>query len=484
MNSQLKLKKVLGTKDIFAISFGAMIGWSWVINTGNWISNAGFIGTMIAFFIGGIMIIFVGLVYAELTAAMPKCGGEHVFSYRAFGLTGSFICTWGIILGYVATAAFEAAALPAAIKYIIGNKFDMGLLYFIDGVPIYATHIVVGVIAAIVIIYIHIRGIKTAAIMQKVFALVIVCVGLLLILSAVVRGDVNNLISNLFGGSANNGNQTAIGGILTVTCMTPFLFVGFDVIPQTAGEINISSKKLGKVIVFSIVMALLFYIMIVCAVSYIFSIDEIRSSINTGIPTADAMAKAFSNKTMGNVMIIGGLCGIITSWNSFFLGGTRAVYAMSEGYMLPRIFSCLHKKYKTPVYAILLCGIICIAAPFLGRAVLIWLMDAAGLGCSLAYFLVSISFLILRKREPEMERPYKIKHEYLTGVIALIMSGILVLLYIVPLPFSESALVWQEWVIVGGWTGMGIGFWFYSKKEYNLKSKIYMDIKLKEDKED
>ena len=83
-----------------------MIGWGWVVSSGGWIQKAGTIGTVIGFIIGGIMIYFVGLAYAELTGAMPKCGGEHIFSYKAFGATGSFICTWAIILSYIGVACF------------------------------------------------------------------------------------------------------------------------------------------------------------------------------------------------------------------------------------------------------------------------------------------------------------------------------------------------------------------------------------------
>ena len=75
-----KFNKVLNKKDIFVIAFGAMIGWGWVVNIGEWLTNAGAIGSAISFLIGGCMIFFVGVIYAELTAAMPKCGGEHVFS--------------------------------------------------------------------------------------------------------------------------------------------------------------------------------------------------------------------------------------------------------------------------------------------------------------------------------------------------------------------------------------------------------------------
>ena len=95
----------------------------WVVSSGNWIESGGVLGAAIAFAIGGIMIFFVGLTYAELTAAMPQCGGEHVFSYRAMGSTGSFICTWAIILGYVSVACFEACAFSQQSSPICGRDF-------------------------------------------------------------------------------------------------------------------------------------------------------------------------------------------------------------------------------------------------------------------------------------------------------------------------------------------------------------------------
>ena len=99
MNS--KFNRVLGKWDIFTLSFGAMIGWGWVVLTSDWILKAGVMGAIFAFLIGGIVVAFVGLTYSELTSAMPKVGGEHVFSYRGLGLNASFLCTWVIIItGY------------------------------------------------------------------------------------------------------------------------------------------------------------------------------------------------------------------------------------------------------------------------------------------------------------------------------------------------------------------------------------------------
>lgn len=473
------------TKDIFVIAFGAMIGWGWVINSGDWLSNAGVLGSIAAFLIGGTMVFFVGLTYAELTSAMPQCGGEHVFSYKAMGPTGSFVCTWAIILGYVATAAFEAAALPTVIQYIVGEKFMQGYLYSVNGTPIYATYVATGSIMAIIITYINIKGAKTAAILQRILTAIIACAGLLLIAASAIRGDMSNITTNLFAsqGVSRASNESVLGGILTVACMTPFLFVGFDVIPQAAEEIKVAYKKIGKIMLFSIGMAVVWYLLIILAVAYVMPLHEIQDSMANGLVTADAMAKAFGFDMMGNVLIIGGMCGIITSWNSFLLGGSRALYSMGESRMLPKIFSELSKKNNTPVAAILLCGIACVIEPFFGKPVLIWLVDAASFGCCVAYLFVSLSFLILRKKDPEMERPYKVKHGTLIGIIAVILSGFLTMLYVIPLPFSSSALILPEWIVVGVWIALGVIFYWASRVKYGAEFGSHVDVALEPQKE-
>jgi len=98
--------KVLSRRDVLALAFGAMIGWGWVVLAGEWIRSAGSIGAMIAFVVGGILVTFVGLTYAELASAMPKAGGELLYSYRGLGVLPSFICAWTIVLGYISVVSF------------------------------------------------------------------------------------------------------------------------------------------------------------------------------------------------------------------------------------------------------------------------------------------------------------------------------------------------------------------------------------------
>lgn len=466
--------KVLGAGDIFVIAFGAMIGWAWVVSSGDWINRGGVIGAAIGFVIGGVMVFFVGLTYAELTTAMPQCGGEHVFSYRAMGPVGSFICTWAIVLGYTGVACFEACALPTIITYIYPG-FLKGYLYTVAGFDIYASWLIVAVLMAVFMTYINIRGIKAAAIFQTVLTIIIGVVGILLVVASFFSGDGANIRQQAF-----SLNDPPMIGILKAALVTPFAYIGFDVIPQAAEEIKIDLKKIGMILILSIVLSVVFYAMVIIAVGYVLSPDEITASMNgTGLVTADAMAKAFNSQMMSRVLIIGGMCGIATSWNSFLMGGSRAMYSMAESYMIPKVFSRLHPTRKTPVIALCLVGFLTMMAPFAGRRMLVWVVDAANFGCCVAYCMVAASFLILRKKEPDLARPYKVKHYRFVGIMAVLMSGFMVVCYIVPR--SGATLVWQEWLMVGGWIILGLVFFIACKLKYREKFGSLIEIISDED---
>ena len=424
-----EFNKLFSAWDILVIAFGAMIGWGWVVSTGDWINTGGVIGAMLGFVIGGVMIFFVGLTYAELTAALPQCGGEHVFSFRAMGPIGSYICTWAIVLGYVSVVCFEACALPTIITYIYPD-FLQGYLYTVAGFDIYASWVAVAVIVAVFITYINIRGAKTAAFLQTVLTVIIGVVGILLVVASLFSGDMSNIESQLFVGDSTASMARNVFG---VAALTPFFFIGFDVIPQAAEEISVPLKKIGGIMILSILLAVAFYALVIFGVGYVMNPSDIADSqAGTGLVTADAMAKAFGSEMMSRVLIIGGMCGIITSWNSFLIGGSRAMYSMAESYMIPKVFATLHSKYKTPTVALYLIGALSVLAPFFGRQMLVWVVDAGNFGCCLAYCMVALSFIILRSKEPDLKRPYKVKHYKLVGTLAVLMSGFMVAMYIIP----------------------------------------------------
>ena len=450
-NTNSDFNKVLRTRDVLMIAFGAMIGWGWVVSSGQWIQTGGAIGTAIGFLIGGLMIYLVGLTYAELTTAMPKCGGEQNFSYAAFGPVGSYICTWALVLSYIGVVCFEACSFATIMQYVVPG-FLQGYLYTVSGFDVYASWVAVAIIASALIVYIQYIGTKKAAKLQNILTCIIAGVGLLLVAGSAVTGDMNNLSGQEFVG--DNGGDI-ISNILKVAIMTPFFLFGFDVIPQAAEEINMPLKRLGLLMIASIGMAVVFYAMIVVAIGYVMSPEQIAASMaDTGMVTADAIAIAFSNEAMTKVLIIGGLCGIVTTWNSFLIGGSRVIFSMSKARMLPKTFSKLHPEYNTPWVAILFLGILSMIAPLFGRVMLVWIVDAANFACCLAYCMVALSFLRLRKTKPNMARPFRVKSGQLIGSLAVLMSGFMALMYMIP--GTNCSLAWQEWIIVGGWAFIGV----------------------------
>jgi amino acid transporter len=448
LDSEGKFRRVLGSRDVLALAFGAMVGWGWVVLAGGWVITAGAAGAMIAFAIGGAVVVLIGLTYAELASAMPLTGGEHVYSHRALGMGASFFCTWAIILGYVSVVAFEAVALPTVIEHLFPD-YQVGLLWNIAGWDVYLTWVLVGSAGSIVMMWLNIRGIKTTALLQKTVSLLILLAGIMLVTGALANGSRANMEPLFVDGSK---------GLLLVLIMTPFMFVGFDVIPQAAEEINLPRNQIGRLLIISVMMAVVWYILMILSVALALSPKENAAST---LSTADAMSAVLGGSSAGKVLVLAGIGGIITSWNAFLVGGSRAIFAMARARMLPSFLARMHPKYNTPVNAILMIGALSVIAPFFGRKTLVWLVNAGGLGIVAAYATVALSFIVLRKREPEMQRPFKVPKGMLVGYAALFLSLGIILLY---MPGSPAALVWPyEWAIVGAWSLLGVLLYLWAR---------------------
>ncbi|MCV6604301.1 MAG: amino acid permease, partial [Porticoccaceae bacterium] len=193
------------------------------------------------------------------------------------------------------------------------------------------------------------------------------------------------------------------------------------------------------------------YVLIIVGAGLALDADQRNSA---DLLAAEAASGLWAGSWAGTLLVVAGIGGIITSWNAFVIGGSRAIYAMAHSGQLPAFLGRLHPRYHTPVNAILLIGGLSALAPLLGRKALVWLVDAGGLGIVVAYAFVAICFLVLRRREPDMERPFRAGSNSLLGWLALFASLGLLVLY---LPGSPSALVWpQEWLIVIGWASLGV----------------------------
>jgi amino acid transporter len=436
--------RVLGRRDALALAFGAVIGWSWVLLTGRWVLSGGAGGAMLAFVVGGVAMILIGLVYAELVSAMPEAGGEHVYSLRALGQPGSFICTWGLLLAYVTVVAFEAVALGTALDYLV-PQLRGPALWSVAGQDVYLGWTLIGIGVAVLMIIVNVLGVRPSAVLQTSVTAVIIASGIFFISGTVTGGSADHLVP-WFGNEAT--------GWLTVLIMVPTIYVGFDVIPQAAEEIDLPPRDIGVMIVLSVVTAMAFYVLIILGVALTYPRAEL---VALRLPTADAASAAWGGAWAGAIMVLGGIAGILTSWNAFLVGASRVLWALAQHGTVPVIFARIHPRFRTPHLAVIAIGASACISPLFGRQILVWLIDAGSFALIIAYGLVVVSFLVLRRREPQLPRPFRAGHGDAIGWIALLLTLGISLVY---LPGSPAALLWPwEWAICLGWTVLGVAFY-------------------------
>src|SRR5699024_5349144 len=142
-------------------------------------------------------------------------------------------------------------------------------------------------------------------------------------------------------------------GFFAVMIAVPFLFVGFDVIPQPAEEAKVPARQVGKLVVIAVIMATMWSVTVLVTSAMRLSREQVAGS---HVATADAVYNMFNSQIAANFLIAGGLAGILTTWNSLLIGASRMIYALSRTGMLPKWLAKLHPKYKTPVNALLLLG--------------------------------------------------------------------------------------------------------------------------------
>ncbi len=436
------LVRVLGRWDVLAVAFGAMIGFGWIVLTGDFLRAAGAVGAALAFVVGGIVVGLVGLAYAELVSAMPKAGGEHHYVLRGMGARPAFAASWLLVLGYITVVAFEAVALPESLSYLLPG-LESARLWSVAGSDVYGVWVLVGVLGAIVMTALNYVGVRPAAVFQTVAVLFLCAVGVALVGGAFVGGDIRHL-QPAFG--------SGLGGAIGVLMAVPFLFVGFDVIPQSAEEIRLPFRRIGVLLVFSVACAAGWYVLVMLTVGSAMPAGDLGVS---GLAAADGMAALWNSPVMGDVLVLGGIAGILTSWNGFVIGVSRLLYAMAQSGMVPAWFGAVHPRFRTPGNAILFVGAFSVVAPFFGSELLGWMVDAGGFAIIVAYIMVVLAFLALRRREPEMSRPFRVPAGGLVGGLAAVLGFGLAVLF---LPGMPSGLALPEWVVLGLWAVLGVLF--------------------------
>ncbi|HRX94282.1 MAG TPA: APC family permease, partial [Chitinophagaceae bacterium] len=299
---------------MLAIGVGAVIGWSWVIYAGPWSTYPGSLGGVIAFIIGGILCSFIGLAYAELTSAMPRAGGDMVFTFEGLGQKWAFVTGICMIMAFVGLVTVETLMFPVILEALGLPLVRSGMLYHFAGESVFLTFIAVSIAINALFAYINHRGVGLAGIVQTITVVVLVLASVFFVVSGVSLGTAANAKPLI----------TSAAGISMVMLMVPSFMSGFNAIPQAAEETNVSPRTIGRLVIATVWACVVFYILIIVGLSFA-APAEIRSG--GGVVVLSALTNLFQSNAPRVFVAIAALIGMLTSWNAAYLAGSRLLLA-------------------------------------------------------------------------------------------------------------------------------------------------------------
>ena len=464
-------KKRVAALDFFCIGFGAIVGVGWAVSINSWMGGSG--GPLPAAFgyiLALVMMIPVALCYCELCSMLPVSGGGMAYAFRAFGDRIAFVSGWAAFGAFITIIPWEAIYVVDILS-ILFPQLKMGNpLYTLAGADIYIGHIVVGTLISIVLFLINRRGVSTSASLQRILCFALVGSGILAMICAVIKLDVNNFYP-LYENIGQGSHSSFMGGAVSILASVPFFLAGFETIPQGIESAGGEVKSVGKTVVFTVVLSCIFYALLLVTLG---GALPWREFVGFGSPSAALMFKEIYSGPIGQALymliLCGAICGLLTTWNGFMMASSQILMAMARVSIVPDVLAKQNRKYGTPTNALKVSLVASIIGPFLGSGLIGSLTTFSAAGYVVSWMITAYCLIKLRKTEPELKRPYRIPGGVRTAWFAgLTMTLLLVLLFIPGQP------VFMGTTAVGlffGWMMIGVALYILDYRQRKRYSKL------------
>ena len=457
-DSDKGLKRTLGAWNLVALGIGAIIGAGLFVRTAAASAEAAGPAVTLSFVVAAIGCALAGLCYAEFASMIPIAGSAYTYAYATMGELVAWVIGWSLILEYALGAATVAIAWSEYLNKLLGgvippewchSPFEGGYM----NLP-----------ALFILLLITLLLIKGTSESAKVNA-IIVFVKVAIVLAFIVIGwqfiEPANHTPYLIpeGVIGHEGPfQHGWGGVLGGAAIVFFAFIGFDAVSTAAQEAKNPKRDMPIGILGSLAVCTVLYILFshvltgVANWSWLGTAGKeasVTSAIDTYMTGYGWLSKSIT------VAILAGFSSVILV---MLMGQSRVFYSMANDGLLPKLFSDLHPKYRTPFKSNwVLFAFVGAFAAFIPGSVA---GDLTSIGTLFAFILVCAGIMILRKSNPTLVRPFK------TPLVPIVpLLGILVCAsMIISLPGETqiSSLVWML---------LGLGFYFsYSRKKSKLNN--------------
>ncbi|MFJ3659108.1 amino acid permease [Streptomyces sp. NPDC090119] len=449
------LKKSLSALDLTVFGVGVIIGTGIFVLTGQVARNNAGPAVAIAFVVAGVVCGLAALCYAEFASTVPVAGSAYTFSYASLGELPAWIIGWDLVLEFALGTAVVAVGWSGYIRslfdswgwhlpeYLSGRDGAHGF-----GFDVLAALLVLVLTAVLVV------GMKLSArITSAVVAIKVVVVLIVIVAGAFfVTGDNYKpfippaqaqeaggnlkapLIQLMFGWAPAN---FGVLGIFTAASVVFFAFIGFDIVATAAEETRNPQRDMPRGILGSLVICTVLYV----AVSLVVTGMQKYTELSVEAPLADAF-KAIGHPVYAGIISFGAAVGLTTVCMILLLGQTRVFFAMSRDGLLPRFFSRVHPRFRTPHRPTILLGVI--IAIIAGFTSLSELAELVNIGTLFAFIVVAISVIILRRTRPDLPRAFRTPWVPVLPIVSVAASLWLML----NLP-AETWLRFAIWMAIG-----------------------------------
>lgn len=455
-DKRAELEKTLNPIEVLALALGAIVGWGcFILPALRFLPEAGPIGTVIAFFVGALFQCVVALSYSFLIKPYPVAGGAFAYAFAGFGPGGAFVCGWALVLSYICVIAANAMALILLLRYLAPGFFDVCYLYTIAGWNVNGGELVFVSGVLLLFGWMNYKGMNAASAMQVILALALTA-GVVVLASGAFLSSSSSL-DNLRPFFSEE--RSPLASVLVILALTPWLYVGFDTIPQTAEEFKFSTDKARGLMLLSIACgALLYALVTLCVAGYI----PYKQLLAANHPWATGwVADQIFGRFGALVLTAPVLAGILTGMNGFFMATTRLLFSMGRSKFLPPFFAAVHPSYNTPWKSVLFTLGLCLIVPWFGRAALNWIVDMSAIGTALAYLFTSLTAYkyISAEKVDAFESSWG-KPICVVGALTSVACFFL-LVY----PDSPAAISVPSWLTLFVWIALGALFYLNRRKE-------------------
>lgn len=445
------MNKKLSTIEVFAIILGAIIGWgAFMLPGSKFLKSAGIVNTFLGLLLGTICIIVIERSYHMMMQTSCEEGGEFSYVYTKLGKNHGFVVGWFLSLAYLTMIPLNASAFPLVINKIFNGVLEFGYLYTIAGYNVYIGEILVSFIIILLFMVINMKGIKeTGRVQTYIIFLLIICV------ISVFYGMIKNAGVIRISRNYILNYKFSLKEILQVFAITPFLFVGFDAIPQLATNLGFGNKKASMLAIVSLFIGTLIYNLLNIATGLAYSPQQ-ASSLDWALGSA---VMNYIGKFGFLLLIIALGAAVSSGINGFMVCSSKLIAAMGRKGVLSYKFSETNKNGELG-NSILFVSIISAVLVMFGREVIIWIVDMSSLGASIAYFYVClVTFMNQTKFSKKV-----------ISFLGICVSSLFIILLLSP--FSPAKLSTESLIALISWSFIGIVFWYKHKEKEALIKKV------------